>query len=141
MVPPVPLDTTRSGPVTVAAMTGSCRMRALSAASRTSIAGPRSRLMPDRSSVPLPLTRPPLGVVPAKLVSCRRLSLKRPRTVMADTSLPVSWLCTRRLSLASDPVRLGSASDPRSRALTRNGPDMSNRSTAASRQSDSAGPS
>jgi hypothetical protein len=71
MVPPMPSLTMRSGPVTVAAMSSRLTMRAFCAAMRRSSATPRETML-DRSMVPLPVTLPPLAVVPAKRFSDRR---------------------------------------------------------------------
>ena len=141
IVPPTPLETIRIGPVTVAPMFARSITWAFCIARRMSICGPRSAEMPARSTKPLPLTRPPLGEVPAKLASCSREPEKRPRARTLRMSVPVSALCTRSASPASEPRTCGLPSEPVTSAATCSVPVTSISSTVDRRHSASAGPS
>ena len=141
MVPPMPFETIRKGPVMVAARPLASSSRAPFTAARKSSVGPRARLICARSTVPLPLTVPPPPVCPAKLASSSRDPANRPRALTLVMRVPVSALCTVMLSLATLPVMRGSASVPVARASIRTGPARSKASTAASRQRVSAAPS
>ena len=139
ITPPIPSELISSGPVRLADISSRPSSRALRAASRRSIPGPRSPSR-ERSKLPLPATLPPPGVWPDRLLSTNRDPENAPRTFIASMVVPVSELCNRKVSLASEPRMAGEATDPVASAATDSGPVRSNASIAASRQSASAGP-
>ena len=112
---------------------------ALSSPSRQHTSGP-SAPSPDKPTVPLPATAPPPVVCPARLESTSRDPAKDPRAVRPEMLVPVSALCSRMPSPASDPRIDGAAADPVPSAEEASGTGRSKRSTPANRSRPPDGP-
>jgi hypothetical protein len=101
------VETIRIGPVTVAPMLA--RFDHLGVARRQRIVHLRAALGRHAGEVDEAAAADPaaVGAVPAKLASCSREPEKRPRARTLRMSLPVSALCTRSASPASEPRTCG----------------------------------